>query len=219
MTTFHPLLTPPLTLAAAQATEPLLPIPGIYEKTAHGERGWNIFDRLLADRIVFVGNTIIGFVANSVIGQLLFLQKENKNQDVNIYINCPGGDINAGLAMYDTMQFVQCPVATYCIGEASSMAALLLAAGTKGKRYALPHARIMIHQPWGNVRGTATDIRIQAEEMLQLKKHIYEILAAHTGKSVKQIEKDADRDYYMSAEEAKEYGIVDEVVGFRKTKT
>ncbi len=189
-----------------------IPIPFVIEKTGRGERQYDIYSRLLEDRIVFIGTVIDDNLANVVIAQLLFLQKENKNQDINIYINSPGGSVTAGLAIYDTMQFVQCPVATYCIGQASSMGAVLLAAGSKGKRHALPNSRIMIHQPWGGVQGTAEDISIQAEEILKLKRRLNEILADHTGQKVEKIEKDADRDFHMSAEEAKEYGIVDEVI-------
>ena len=188
------------------------PIPYVIEKTGRGERAYDIYSRLLEDRIIFVGTAIDDNVANAVVAQLLFLQKENKNQDIQMYINSPGGTITAGLAIYDTMQFVQCDVATYCIGQASSMGAVLLAAGSKGKRHALPNSRIMIHQPWGGARGTAADIRIQADEMIELKGLLNEILAKHTNKPLKQIEKDSDRDFFMSAAEAKEYGLVDEVV-------
>ena len=189
-----------------------VPIPFVIEKTSRGERQYDIYSRLLEDRIVFIGSPIDDNVANVVIAQLLFLQKENKNQDINIYINSPGWSVTAGLAIYDTMQFVQCPVATYCIGQAASMGAVLLAAGTKGKRHALPNSRIMIHQPWGGVQGTAEDISIQAEEILRLKKRLNEILALHTGQKVEKIEKDADRDFHMDSQEAKEYGLVDEVI-------
>ncbi len=189
-----------------------MPIPFVIEKTSRGERQYDIYSRLLEDRIVFIGSPIDDSVANVVIAQLLFLQKENKNQDINIYINSPGGSVTAGLAIYDTMQFVQCPVATYCIGQAASMGAVLLAAGTKGKRHALPNSRIMIHQPWGGVQGTAEDISIQAEEILRLKRRLNEILALHTGQPVEKIEKDADRDFHMDSQEAKDYGLVDEVI-------
>ena len=189
-----------------------VPIPFVIEKTSRGERQYDIYSRLLEDRIVFIGSPIDDNVANVVIAQLLFLQKENKNQDINIYINSPGGSVTSGLAIYDTMQFVQCPVATYCIGQAASMGAVLLAAGTKGKRHALPNSRIMIHQPWGGVQGTAEDISIQAEEILRLKKRLNEILALHTGQKVEKIEKDADRDFHMDSQEAKDYGLVDEVI-------
>ena len=189
-----------------------IPIPYVIEKTGRGERQYDIYSRLLEDRIVFIGTAIDDTVANVVIAQLLFLQKENKNQDINLYINSPGGSVTAGLAIYDTLQFVQCDIATYCIGQASSMGAVLLASGTKGKRHALPHARVMIHQPWGGVQGTALDIEIQTEEILKLKQSLNGILGKHCGKEPQQIEKDADRDYFLSALEAKEYGLVDEVI-------
>ena len=168
---------------------------------------------LLEDRIIFLGTEVNDIVANAVIAQLLFLQKENKTQDINIYINSPGGSVTAGLAIYDTLQFVQCPVSTYCIGQASSMGAVLLAAGTKGKRFALPNSRIMIHQPWGGVHGTAADISIQADEIKKLKARLNEILGKHCDKSAEQIATDSDRDYFLSAEEARDYGLVDEVIG------
>ncbi len=186
--------------------------PIVIEKTGRGERSYDIWSRLLKDRIIFIGSPIDDYVANLVIAQLLFLQMENKNQDINIYINSPGGSVTAGLAIYDTMQFVQCDVATYCLGQAASMGAILLGAGTKGKRYALPHARIMLHQPWGGTQGTAGDIKIQAEEILRLKKRLNELVAKHTGKPLEKIERDVDRNYYLSAAEAKAYGLVDEVV-------
>lgn len=189
-----------------------IPIPYVIEKTGRGERQYDIYSRLLEDRIVFIGTGIDDTVANVVIAQLLFLQKENKNQDINLYINSPGGSVTAGLAIYDTLQFVQCDIATYCIGQASSMGAVLLASGTKGKRHALPHSRVMIHQPWGGVQGTALDIEIQTEEILQLKRSLNNILAKHTGQTPEQIELDADRDYFLSALEAKKYGLVDEVI-------
>lgn len=187
-------------------------IPVVIEKTGRGERAYDIYSRLLEDRIVFIGTPIDDHVANVVIAQLLFLQKENKHQDINLYINSPGGHVTAGLAIYDTMQFVQCDVATYCIGQAASMGAVLLAAGAKGKRFALPNSRIMIHQPWGGARGTAADIEIQAEEILKLKKTLNSILSRHTGQTEAQIEKDTDRDRFMASREAKDYGLVDEVV-------
>ena len=186
--------------------------PYVIEKTGRGERAYDIYSRLLEDRIIFLGTSVNDFVSNSVVAQLLFLEKENKKQDIQMYINSPGGSITSGLAIYDTMQFVQCDVATYCIGQASSMGALLLAAGSKGKRYALPHSRIMIHQPWGGAQGTAADIQIQADEMIQLKSTLNDILTHHTGQSLERIERDCDRDFFMSAGEAKDYGLVDEVV-------
>ena len=187
-------------------------LPFVIEKTGRGERQYDIYSRLLEDRIVFIGEPIDDHVANSVIAQLLFLQKENKNQDINVFLNTPGGSVTAGLAIYDTLQFVQCPVATYCIGQAASMGAVLLAAGTKGKRHALPNSRIMIHQPWGGVGGTAIDISIQAEEILRLKITLSQILAKHTGRMVEQVSKDSDRDFFMGAAEAKSYGLIDEIV-------
>ncbi|HHI81384.1 MAG TPA: ATP-dependent Clp protease proteolytic subunit [Planctomycetes bacterium] len=187
-------------------------VPYVVEKTGRGERSYDIYSRLLEDRIIFIGSELTDPLANVVIAQLLFLQKENKTQPINLYINSPGGSVTAGLAIYDTMQFVHCPIATYCIGQASSMGAVLLAAGTKGQRFALPHSRIMIHQPWGGVQGTAQDIHIQAEEILKLKGTLAQILATHSGKDPDYIEKQSDRDYYMSASEAKEFGLVDEVI-------
>jgi len=186
--------------------------PIVIEKTGRGERSYDIWSRLLKDRIIFIGTPIDDYIANLVIAQLLFLQMENKSQDINIYINTPGGHVYAGMAIYDTMQFVHCDVATYCIGQASSMGALLLTAGTKGKRYALPNSRIMIHQPAGGAQGTASDIKITAEEILRLKKNMTRLLSKHTGQPVERIQKDSDRDYFMSADEAKKYGLVDEVV-------
>jgi ATP-dependent Clp protease protease subunit len=186
--------------------------PIVIEKTGRGERSYDIWSRLLKDRIIFIGTPIDDYIANLVIAQMLFLQMENKSQDINVYINTPGGYVNAGMAIYDTMQFVHCDVATYCIGQASSMGALLLAAGTKGKRYALPHSRIMMHQPSGGAQGTAADIKIQAEEILNLKKVLTKLLSKHTGQSLDKVAKDSDRDHFMSAEEAKKYGLVDEVV-------
>ena len=187
-------------------------IPMVVEQTGRVERAYDIYSRLLKDRIVFVGTAIDDNVSNIVIAQLLFLQMEDPEKDINIYINTPGGAVTSGLAVYDTMQFVKPNVCTYCVGQASSMGALLLSAGAKGKRYALPHARIMIHQPWGGVEGAAADINIQVKEILKLRSKINGLLAKHTGQDVKRIEKDSDRDYFMTAEEAKDYGIVDEVI-------
>ncbi len=187
-------------------------VPYVIEKTGYGERHYDIFSRLLKDRIIFIGSAVEDTLSNLVIAQILFLQNENKNQDINIYINSPGGSITAGLAIYDTMQFVQCDVATFCIGQAYSMAAIILAGGTKGKRHGLPHTRIMLHQPWGGMRGTATDISIQAEEILRMKKSLNEILVKHTGQPLNRIEEDVDADFYMPAQEAKAYGLVDEVI-------
>ncbi|MEZ6175002.1 MAG: ATP-dependent Clp protease proteolytic subunit [Candidatus Scalinduaceae bacterium] len=187
-------------------------VPSVIEKTGYGERHYDIFSRLLKDRIIFIGTPIEDTVANIVVAQMLFLQNENKNQDINIYINSPGGSITAGLAIYDTMQFVHCDVATFSIGQAFSMGAVLIAAGTKGKRYGLPHTRIMLHQPWGGTTGTATDISIQAEEITFMKKCLNEILVKHSNQPLEKVENDFDRDFYMSAYEAKEYGLIDEVV-------
>jgi len=186
--------------------------PYVIEKTGRGERAYDIYSRLLEDRIIFLGSSINDFVANAVVAQLLFLQKENKKQDIHMYINSPGGSVTAGLAIYDTMRFVECPISTWCIGQASSMGAILLAAGTKGKRFSLPHARVMIHQPWGGARGTAEDIHIQAKEIKVLKKTLVDILVRHTGQSAARIEADSDRDHFMSGADAKAYGLVDEVI-------
>ena len=191
-------------------------IPFVIEKTGRGERQYDIYSRLLEDRIVFIGSPIDDQVANAVIAQLLFLQKENKAQDINLFLNTPGGSVTAGLAIYDTIQFVSCPVSTYCIGQAASMGAVLLAAGTKGKRHALPNSRIMIHQPWGGVGGTAMDISIQADEILRLKQTLSEVLGKHCGKPAEQVTKDSDRDFFMSAKEAKAYGLIDEIVEHSK---
>lgn len=187
-------------------------IPMVIEKTGRGERSYDIYSRLLKERIIFVGDQISDHFANIIIAQLLFLQFENKNQDISLYINSPGGSVTAGLAIYDTMQFVKCDIATYCMGQASSMGAVLLAAGTKEKRYALPHSRIMIHQPWGGAQGTAADIEIQAAEIQRLKDQLHKILAKHSGKDEAEIAKDADRDHFMSGEEALAYGLVDKVI-------
>jgi len=187
------------------------PIPYVVEKTSRGERSYDIYSRLLEDRIVFIQGPINNAMANAVMAQMLFLLKENKNQDIQLYINSPGGDVYAGLAIYDTMQFVTCDVSTTCIGLAASMAAVLLGAGTKTKRFALPNSRIMIHQPWGGAGGTAIDISIQTKEMLFLKGRLNAILAESTGKPVESIEASADRDYYMSPKEAHVLGLIDEV--------
>ena len=185
-----------------------VPIPYVIEKTGRGERAYDIYSRLL----VFIGSGIDDTVSNVVIAQLLFLQKENRNQDINVYINSPGGVVTAGMAIYDTMQYVECDVATYCIGQAASMGAVLLAAGTAGKRFALPHARIMIHQPWGGAQGTASDISIHAEEILRMKRSLNEVLAGHCGRTVEELEKATDRDNFMSAQQAADFGLVDVVV-------
>jgi len=188
----------------------------VVEQTGRGERGYDIYSRLLVDRIVFLGTPVDDMVANLIIAQLLFLQMTDPKKDIHLYINSPGGSVTSGLAIYDTLQFLTCDVNTYCIGQAASMGALLLCAGAKSKRYALPNARIMIHQPWGGVQGQATDISIQAKEILRLKDRINEILAKHCGKNFDDVAKDTDRDRFMSAEEAKAYGLVDHVVQSRK---
>jgi len=195
-------------------------VPIVIEKTGRGERAYDIYSRLLKDRIVFIGPIIDDISSSLVIAQILFLMSENKNQDINIYINTPGGSVTSGLAIYDTLQFVPCDIATYCIGQAASMGAVLLAAGTKGKRHALPHSRIMIHQPWGGTMGTALDIQIQAREIKRNKQMIQEILARHSGQPIDRIEKDTDRDFFMTPDQAREYGLVDEVIeSLRESKT
>jgi len=191
-------------------------VPTVIEKTGRGEQAYDIYSRLLKDRIIFLGTAIDDFVANSVIAQLLFLQMDDGKKDISIYINSPGGSVTAGLAIYDTIQFLTCEVNTYCIGMAASMGAVLLAAGTKGKRYALPNSDIMIHQVSGGAQGTASDVERTVEYMFKLKKRLIHILAQHTGKTDDQVKLDSDRDYYMTAEEAKSYGLVDEVVKSRK---
>ena len=193
-------------------------IPIVVEQTGRGERSYDIYSRLLKERIVFIGSEITDDLANLVVAQLLFLQSEDATKDVSVYINSPGGSVTAGLAIYDTMQFLKCDVVTYCIGQAASMGAVLLTAGSKGKRHALPGARIMIHQPWGGTQGTASDIHIQAQEILRLKDYLNGILAKHTGKSIKEIAKDTDRDFFMSADEAAKYGLVDDVLGAAPAK-
>ncbi len=187
-------------------------VPIVIEQTGRSERAYDIYSRLLKDRIIFVGTVIDDYVANVVIAQLLFLQTEDPDKDIHIYINTPGGIVSSGLAIYDTMQYVKPAIATYCIGQAASMGSLLLAAGTKGKRYALPHSRIMLHQPMGGFQGQATDIEIHAREILRVKETLNRILANHTGQTIEKIQADTDRDFFMSGEEAKEYGIVDEVI-------
>ena len=193
-------------------------VPIVVEQSARGERAYDIYSRLLRDRILFIGMPIDDVVSNLIIAQLLFLQMEDPDKDINVYINTPGGSVTAGLAIYDTMQFVKPSVATYCVGQATSMGAVLLAAGTKGKRFSLPNSRIMIHQPWGGVQGAAADISIQAKEILRLRERLTAILAKHTGQSLEKIEKDSDRDYFMSADEAKTYGLVDEVITGKQKK-
>ena len=190
-------------------------VPMVIETTGKGERAYDIYSRLLKDRIVFIGTPIDDVIANLIIAQILFLNMEDPGKDINIYVNSPGGSVTAGLAIYDTMRFVKCDVATYCLGQAASMGSLLLAAGTKGKRYSLPNARVMIHQPWGGTQGTAADIHIQAKEILKLREQLNQILVHHTGQTLEKIEKDTDRDHFMSAQEAKDYGIVDQVITTR----
>jgi len=184
----------------------------VVEQTGHGERGYDIYSRLLKDRIILLGTPVDDDVANLIIAQLLFLQSDDPKKDIDLYINSPGGSVTAGLAIYDTMQALSCDVKTYCIGQAASMGAVLLAAGAPKKRFALPNARIMIHQPWGGTQGTAADISIQAQEILRLRENLNNILAAHTGQSVKKISQDTERDFFMSALEAQKYGLVDGVV-------
>jgi len=194
-------------------TKNQLLVPMVIEQTSRGyERAYDIYSRLLKDRIVFIGTPIDDYVANLIIAQMLFLQMEDVAKDINVYINSPGGSVTAGLAIYDTMQFVKCDVATYCVGQASSMGALLLCAGTKGKRQSLPNSRIMIHQPWGGVQGAAEDISRLAKEILKMRDKLNEILSKHTAQSLEKVQKDTDRDYFMSAVEAKEYGLIDEVI-------
>ncbi len=191
-------------------------IPTVIEQTGRGERGYDLYSRLLIDRIVFLGTEVNDMVANVIIAQFLFLQMADPKKDIHFYINSPGGSVTAGLAIYDTMQWVSCDVNTYCIGQAASMGALLLSGGAKGKRFSLPNSRIMIHQPWGGAQGQASDISIQAREILRLRDRLNEILAHHCGRPVEQISKDTDRDNFLSAEEAKAYGLVDEVVRTRR---
>jgi ATP-dependent Clp protease protease subunit len=191
-------------------------IPMVVEQTGRGERAYDIYSRLLKDRIIFIGTGINDEVSNLIIAQMLFLQSEDAEKDISLYVNSPGGSVTAGLAIYDTMQYLKCDVKTYCVGQAASMGAVLLAAGAAGKRFALPNARIMIHQPWGGVQGQASDISIQAREILRMRDRLNEILALHTGKPLDSIAKDTDRDFFMSPEEARSYGLVDEVVLSRK---
>ena len=187
-------------------------IPYVVEQTGRGERTYDIYSRLLLDRIVFISGEVSDEMANAVCAQMLFLQSQDSKKEISVYVNSPGGSVTAGLAIYDTMQFVKCPVATYCIGQAASMGAVLLAAGAKGRRFALPNARIMIHQPWGGAEGKASDIEITAKEILRLKEVLNEILAKHSGKAIGDVVRDTDRDHFMSAEEAKAWGLVDEVL-------
>ena len=187
-------------------------IPMVVEQTGRGARSYDIYSRLLKERIIFLGTAISDEVSNLIIAQMLFLQHEEAKCDISLYVNSPGGSVTAGLAIYDTMQFLKCDVTTYCVGQAASMGAVLVAAGTKGKRYALPNARIMIHQPWGGAQGQATDIEIQAQEIVRLKLRLNEILARHTGRTLESLEEDTDRDNFMSAQDAKDYGLLDAVI-------
>jgi ATP-dependent Clp protease protease subunit len=190
----------------------MVPYPTVIEQTHRGERAYDLYSRLLKDRIVFLGTPVDDDVANIIVAQMLFLESEDPDKDINLYINSPGGSVTSGLAIYDTMQYVKCQVSTICMGQAASMGALLLAAGARGKRYSLPHSRIMIHQPSGGFGGQASDIELHAKEILRLKAKLNEIMQKHTMQSLDRIEKDTDRDYFMGAGEAKEYGLIDEVV-------
>ncbi|HOJ31504.1 MAG TPA: ATP-dependent Clp protease proteolytic subunit [bacterium] len=187
-------------------------IPYVIEVTERGERAYDIYSRLLEDRIIFIGFPITDTVANAVIAQLLFLQNKDASKDVSLFLNTPGGSITAGLAIYDTIQFVKCDVATYCIGQAASMGAVLLAGGKKNKRFVLPHSRVLIHQPFGEIGGTTTDVSIHTKEMIRLRSIINQVLAKHTGQTLKKIEKDTERDYFMDAEEAVKYGLADKII-------
>ena len=191
-------------------------VPIVVEQTGRGERAYDIYSRLLKDRIIFIGTPIDDMVANLVIAQMIFLEGEDPDRDINLYVHSPGGMVTAGLAIYDTMQFVKPDVATLCMGQAASMAAVLLAAGTKGKRSALPNSRIMIHQPLGGTQGQATDIEIYTKEMLKMRDQLNSILSKHTGRPMEQIERDTDRNYFMSAQECKEYGLIDEIIDKRR---
>ncbi len=191
-------------------------VPTVIEQTGRGERAYDIYSRLLKERIIFLGTQVDDTVANLIIAQMLFLQSEDPEKDISLYINSPGGVVTAGLAIYDTMQFLKCDITTYCVGQAASMGAVLLAAGAPGKRFALPNARIMIHQPLGGAQGQATDIHIQAQEIMRIKQILNGILASHSGKKIEDLEKDTDRDNFMSAAQAVEYGLIDEVVTHAK---
>lgn len=191
-------------------------VPVVVEQTGRGERSYDIYSRLLKDRIIFLGTMLSDEVSSLVVAQMLFLQAEDATKEINFYINCPGGSVTAGMAIYDTMQFVKCDVATYCVGQAASMGAVLLAAGTKGKRFALPYSRIMMHQPWGGTQGAASDISIQAKEILRVRDMLNGVLSRHTGKPIETVTRDTDRDFFMTPEDAKEYGLVDAVVASRK---
>jgi ATP-dependent Clp protease protease subunit len=197
---------------------PYMPVPYVIEQTHRGERTYDIYSRLLKDRIILLGTEIDDDVANAIVAQMLFLESEDPDKEINLYVNSPGGSVTAGLAIYDTMQYVRPPVATICVGQAASMGAVLLLAGAKGKRQALPNARIMVHQPMGGARGQASDVEIHAREILRMRAMLNDLIAKHTGQSLERVEKDTDRDYFMGAQEAKTYGIIDEVVSVnRKT--
>jgi len=191
-------------------------IPVVVEQSSRGERAYDIYSRLLKDRIIIMGEEVLDGMANTVIAQMLFLESEDPDKDINMYVNSPGGSVTAGMAIYDTMQYIKPDIATICMGQATSMAALLLAAGTKGKRYALPHSRIMIHQPLGGTQGQATDIDIHAKEILKMRDTLNQILFKHTGQTIEKVEKDTERDFFMTSEEAKAYGIVDKVITTRE---
>lgn len=197
------------------STMNFIPYPQVVEQTHRGERSWDIFSRLLKDRIIFLGVAINDEVANLLVAQMLYLESDDPGKEIMLYINSPGGSVNAGLAIYDTMQYIRCPIATICVGQAASMAAVLLASGEKGRRMALPNSRVLIHQPMGGVSGQASDIEIHAKEILRLRKRLNDILVDHTGKNLKKIQQDTDRDYIMTADEAVEYGIVDDVMNPR----
>ena len=197
---------------------PYMPVPYVIEQTHRGERTYDIYSRLLKDRIILLGTEIDDDVSNAIVAQMLFLESEDPDKEINLYVNSPGGSVTAGLAIYDTMQYVRPPVATICVGQAASMGAVLLLAGAKGKRQALPNSRIMVHQPMGGARGQASDVEIHAKEILRMRAMLNELIAKHTGQSLDRVEKDTDRDYFMGAQEAKVYGIIDEVVSVnRKT--
>jgi ATP-dependent Clp protease protease subunit len=189
-----------------------VPLPTVYEREGRTERAWDIYSRLLRDRIIFIGTPINDFVANAVIAQMLFLQMEDPKKDISLYINSPGGSVTDGMAIYDTMNFLQCDIVTYCVGQAASMATLLLASGTKGKRYALPNSRVMMHQPTGGATGQTSDISIAAKEILRWREQMNRLIAQHTNKTVEEVASDTDRDFYLTAHEAMEYGIVDKVI-------
>lgn len=196
-----------------------VPLPTVYEREGRTERAWDIYSRLLRDRIIFIGTPINDFVANAVVAQMLFLQMEDPKKDISLYINSPGGSVTDGMAIYDTMNFLQCDVVTYCVGQAASMSTLLLAAGSKGKRYALPNSRVMMHQPMGGATGQTSDISIAAKEILRWRAQMNILIASHTNKTEKEVAEDSDRDFYLTAHEAVEYGIVDKVIERKPTNT